>query len=80
MKRDKPSTKARKDGYRVLGRLRNLLVLLLGHKTTEDDPFNRGLGWKDYMVRHIPEIKRGGPAQPSKRKNQKRRDRQNTVR
>ena len=95
-KDNSPSTKARRSGYAVMHRLKSFLHKVLD---IENSPYTygktydenhwlevafHGAGWKDYMIRHLPENKRGGPKviPPSrtKRKQQKRKDRRNTVR
>ena len=88
--KDKPSTKARKEGYDKLHRLERLLCKLLcpkllGCEVDEDHWFNQAfkgnIGWKDFMIRHTPSLKRGGPdRQPSKRRRSKQKDRQSTIR
>ena len=95
IKRDKPSTKARREGYAKLHGLKRLLILLLlGRKSRfkwGDEPHDNWLeeefdkiGWRDYMIRHTPALKRGGPdvqrPSKSKRRKQKQLDRQATVR
>lgn len=74
VKRNKPSTKSRREGYAKLNRLLGFLHLLYFNKRFnppfDGDPFNNWieevseLQWRDYMVRHIPESKRGGPDKP----------------
>lgn len=83
--REKPSTKARRDGYRVLHNLTDVLRHLLYKKeddwwyTKEQDQTYPG--WREYMVRHIPEFKRGGPDKAiGKRRKAKKNDRRNTIR
>lgn len=92
-KREKPSTKARREGYRQLHKLKTLLTLLLyGQRfvthADEDskldkfaEQFKRD-GWRDFMVKYIPSHKRGGPAiqQPSKKRKRKLKERQATIR
>ncbi len=90
--REKPSTKARREGYAQLHKLKRLLVKLLYPKMLykeyfiDDDhhfvdEFNKP-GWRDYMVKHVPELKRGGVAQPksSKKRRSKMKDRKSTIR
>jgi hypothetical protein len=90
--KESPSTKARRDGYASLFKLRRILIpLFLGYRKHLsrfanqddcwlDDEFDK-VGWRDYMVRHLPVDKRGGPSvQPSKRRRSKKADRNSTVR
>lgn len=92
-KREKPSTKARRDGYARLNKLGAFLFKILypNYKRLfmEDDDhwLEQELdkpGWRDYMIRHTPALKRGGPNEQkpskSKRRQQKRKDRQSTIR
>lgn len=95
-KREKPSTKARRDGYAQLHKLRHFLYKILRVKSSPytyaanydeehwlEVEFNKN-GWRDYMIRHTPALKRGGPdvqiPGKSKRRRQKRADRQSTIR
>lgn len=90
--REKPSTKARKQGYRKLHNLERLLIKLLYPKVLHQESEVDGehwlkleflkVGWRDYMIRHTPALKRGGPAIAvlSKRRKSKLADRQSTVR
>lgn len=68
--RSKPSTKSRTEGYAKLNSLGHLLLLLLcpGYDPYNFDQelplkieFKISRGWKDFMIRHIPPYKRGGP-------------------
>lgn len=92
-KRDKPSTKARRDGYAKLNKLGGFLFKLLYpyHDRFADGSENHWLemeldklGWRDFMIRYIPALKRGGPdvlrSNRSKRRKQKNADRQTTIR
>ncbi len=79
MSRNSASTRARKKGYTVLLSLSSLLTDLFNIGDAE--MWKGGIGWRDYMHRHTPTNKRGGPdKQPSRRKKQKNRDRTNTIR
>lgn len=79
--REKPSTRARREGYAVLHDLKNLFMLLKISKLDIWHDETNGLGWRDYMVRHIPEFKRGGPAKSiGKRRKAKKKDRRSTIR
>ena len=78
MSRNSASTRARKKGYTVLNNLIRFLtyILVVGEPDMWSD-----IRWRDYMHRHTPTNKRGGPdKQPSRRKKQKNRDRTNTIR
>ena len=79
MSRNSASTRARKKGYTVLLSLSSLLT---DHFNVGDaEMWKGGVGWRDYMHRHTPTEKRGGPhKQPSRRKKQKKKDRTNTIR
>jgi len=67
IKRDKPSTKARREGYAQLNKLERFLKKLLFPNLESDidnphwfeEEFDKN-GWRDFMVRHIPALKRGG--------------------
>lgn len=97
--REKPSTKARREGYAQLHKLRRLLLAFMpepAHIKYVYEETNIGFsmvnelwleteftrnGWRDYMVRHMPKNKLGGPdVQPSKRRRQKEVDRNSTIR
>ena len=93
--REKPSTKARREGYTQLSKLQKLLSLLLfpnlyskEWQEKQDDhwleqEFDKD-GWRDFMIRHTPVLKRGGPSEQrpskSKRRKQKQVDRKVTIR
>lgn len=69
LKRNKPSSKARTKGYSKLHAVKRLLKKLLypNVDTYEDHHFDEYFDhdsgdWRDYMVKHIPEDKRGGPS------------------
>lgn len=68
----KPSTKARREGYAKMHGLKRLLLKLLAPNATHvawrefdhwlEEEFGKD-GWRDYMYRHIPTKKRGGPSE-----------------
>jgi len=69
--RDRPSTRARQRSYEAINNLERFLArmffpqielldyLLSNGGVWLHDEFNK-LGWKDYVIRHTPENKRGG--------------------
>lgn len=79
----KPSSRAREIGYSKLRALFHILnMLMISHpwfRGNEDIEIDHN-GWKEWIINHTPPTKRGGPSEPSKRRKQKRRDRQSTVR
>lgn len=67
--REKPSTKARKTSYFYMGKLWRVLDRFIGtnlYRGDEDDIDYKG--WKDWANKHTPPDKRGGPANPVRRK------------
>ena len=82
--REKPSTKARREGYAVLHNLKSILQKLCNMRESvfyDVGPHSERTGWRDYMIRHIPEYKRGGPATAvGKRRKAKKKDRRSTIR
>lgn len=74
MIREKPSTQARKLGYAKLNILSRFLFKLLHTRDHLQETYAWGehpflvqfnvhdTSWRDYMLRHIPADKRGGPA------------------
>lgn len=65
--RDKPSTKARERSYKAVRSLFNLLDLLMVSHPFYNDNYDYK-GWRDWIIRHTPPDKRGGPYQSSKKK------------
>lgn len=64
-KRDKPSSKARSVSHIRLRKLFNLLdMLLISHPwyTEEEARSIDYKGWRDWVNRHTPPDKRGGPS------------------
>lgn len=89
-KREKPSTRARREGYAQLNKLHRLFFklflpdkLYMGMHVDHwvQLEFN-AIGWRDYMVRYIPEHKRGrlGIKSPSKRRRRREVERRATIR
>lgn len=70
----KPSTKARREGYAQLFKLKLFLHNLLGIEQDSDlwNHENKPTGWRDFMVKYIPPEKRGGPDRVSARRKHKR--------
>ena len=87
--RNAPSTKARREGYAQMHKLSDFLLRLFvpDYESFRHDldkemhwiefEFNKS-GWRDYMIRHTPALKRGGPATlpPSKSKRRQRREKE----
>ena len=65
LKRDKPSSKARAVSHLKVRKLFNLLDLLLISHPWYTEEENRSIdykGWRDWVNRHTPPDKRGGPS------------------
>lgn len=61
IKRDKPSSKARERSYKAVRSLFNLFdLLMVSHPFLTDDYDYKG--WRDWVNRHTPPDKRGGPS------------------
>jgi hypothetical protein len=78
----KPSTKARREGYAQLFKLKLFLHNLLGieqdSELWKDDA--KPTGWRDFMVKYMPPEKRGGPEKVSRKRKSKLKDRKSTIR
>lgn len=103
-KREKPSTKARREGYAQLHKLRRLVERLIfpefwnKHMHSEiSDPYGTSRldrcltfrdefskdGWRDFMVKYVPEHRRGGDPTIkviSKRRKRREKERKATIR
>lgn len=79
----KPSSRAREIGYSKLRALFHILdMLMVSHpwfRGDEDYEYDHN-GWKEWINKYTPPTKRGGPSEPSKRRRQKKADRNSTIR
>jgi hypothetical protein len=84
--REKPSSKAREQGYAVTHKLFDFLKKLIGyspwHEDEEDDDLLQidHQGWKRWVIKFTPPDKRGGPSEHKpKRRTKKKTGRDSEV-